>query len=207
MKRIIALSITLFCTVAFPSLACELAPSATCRNDADCYPGLCAKSHNKLFSGVCVDVDRLVRQRSATKLLARKQLSEGFDLKQIVKDKRDADTRTNLDLEKARLENERLMLENEQLKRSTTTQSVSLSRDQFTKIMENEFKTKVEGIGNISTSMANLLERVENEDKQESRESLLKIYRKLQAEYQKQSAANLIQMVKRTQELQNTPSQ
>ena len=105
------------------------------------------------------------------------------------------------------MKNERLMLENEQLKRSTTTQSVSLSRDQFTKIMENEFKTKVEGIGNISTSMANLLERVENEDKQESRESLLKIYRKLQAEYQKQSAANLIQMVKRTQELQNTPSQ
>ena len=73
------------------------------------------------------------------------------------------------------MKNERLMLENEQLKRSTTTQSVSLSRDQFTKIMENEFKTKVEGIGNISTSMANLLERVENEDKQESRESLLKL--------------------------------
>ena len=207
MKRIIALSITLFCTVAFPSLACELAPSATCRNDADCYPGLCAKSHNKLFSGVCVDVDRLVRQRSATKLLARKQLSEGFNIKQRRKDRRDADTLTNLDLERARLENERLMLENEQLKRSTISQPASLNREQFTKIMENEFKTKVEGIDNISTSMASLLEQVENEDKQESRESLLKIYKKLQAEHQKQSAANLIQMVKRMQELQNTPSQ
>jgi len=134
-------------------------------------------------------------------------LSEGFNIKQRRKDRRDADTLTNLDLERARLENERLMLENEQLKRSTISQPASLNREQFTKIMENEFKTKVEGIDNISTSMASLLEQVENEDKQESRESLLKIYKKLQAEHQKQSAANLIQMVKRMQELQNTPSQ